>query len=366
MTDQPGSESPAAATSSRSVPKKGTRSRARRGCLAVLALLAVLLLVAALVVWWSLYRVENPTASGKQVLLQIQKGETMSQIASDLAKRGVVANANMFRVQARLDGADSRLKPGTYDLETGMDYTSVIDALTIGSPVTYVNVTVPEGWTIPQIADRLEKEAGIPAEEFVMAARTGRGHYNYPFLESDEDKSLEGYLFPKTYRIREGSTAEEVVRLMLQQFGRETAGIDMRYAESRNLTFHDVVTIASMIEREAKVQRDRPLVGSVIYNRLRRGMLLEIDATVQYVVGYKPRLLYRDLRVESPYNTYLHAGLPPGPIANPGLASIRAAAHPAETDYYFYVLTHRDGRHSFAATEAEFQRLKARARMGLR
>jgi UPF0755 protein len=163
-----------------------------------------------------------------------------------------------------------------------------------------------------------------------------------------------------------GSSARQVVEMMLTQFGRETAGLDLSVSRERGLTPHDVVTMASMIEREARVPAERPVIASVIYNRLTRGMLLEIDATVLYVVGNKTRLLYRDLRVDSPYNTYVTPGLPPGPIASPGLASLEAACRPAETGYFFYVRTGKGGSHTFTRTKVEFLAAKAQAKKGLR
>jgi UPF0755 protein len=269
-------------------------------------------------------------------------------------------------VQSRIDESDGQLKPGVYDLKTGMDYKSAIDVLSMGPPISYMTLAIPEGLTLAQIAKRVQEATGIPAKEFETAARTQRSHYEYPFLSSNPTKSLEGYLFPKTYRVREGATTDQIIDIMLKQFGRETAALDISYASDRGLTFHDVVTIASMVEREAKTSKDRPLVASVIYNRLKRGMRLEIDATVQYLLGNKPRLLYSDLHIDSPYNTYRRKGLPPGPIASPGLAALTAAAGPKHTDYYFYVLTSRDGSHSFASNESEFLRLKRQAKQGLR
>jgi UPF0755 protein len=253
-----------------------------------------------------------------------------------------------------------------YDLQTGMPYRDVVDRLRTGPPVADYTLTIPEGWTIAQIAKRVEEKSGIPASEFEQLAGTGATQFPYAFLADNKTGSLQGYLFPKTYRVKVGSGAVAIMDIMLSQFEKETAGLDLSLARSRDLDMHDVVTIASIIEREARVEKDRPLIASVIYNRLSKGMLLEICATVQFVVGNKPRLLYKDLQVKSPYNTYLNKGLPPGPIASPGLASLTAAVAPAETGYLFYVLTHKDGSHSFSTTVAEHNRYKAQAAKGLK
>lgn len=327
---------------------------------------AVVLGGATLGVWSFLFAPTVTAAPGQPVQVEIPKGAGSAEIAELLANSGVVANPNMFRLKLRTSGRGGSLKAGVYDLTTGLDYDAVIAQLHEGPPIHYTTLTIPEGYTVEQIAARVEEKTGIPSADFLPLAKSGAKEFDYPFLRNLPSDSLEGYLFPKTYRVKVGSTARDVVDLMLRQFAMETDGLDLSYAAERGLTKHDVVTIASMIERETKVQKDRPLVSSVIYNRLSKGMLLEIDATVQYVVGNKARLLYRDLEVDSPYNTYRYRGLPPGPIASPGLASLEAATDPAQTGFLFYVLTHKDGSHSFAATNAEFLALKAEAKKGLK
>jgi UPF0755 protein len=317
-------------------------------------------------VWSFLFAPTVPAPRGQAVQIDIPKGTGSSEIADLLANAGVIANPNMLRLKLRLSPTSGTLKAGVYDLTTGLDYDAVIAQLRQGPPIQYVTVTIPEGYTLEQIALRVEEKTGIASAEFLSLAKTGAKRFQYSFLTGAGGESLEGYLFPKTYRVKVGSNARDVIDLMLRQFAKETSGLDLTYPASRNLSLQDVVTIASMIERETRVQSDRPLVSSVIYNRLAKGMLLEIDATVQYVVGNKPRLLYSDLRVDSPYNTYRNRGLPPGPIASPGLASLEAAAAPAQTGYLFYVLTGKDGTHSFAATNAEFLKLKAEAKKGLK
>ncbi|MDO8987466.1 MAG: endolytic transglycosylase MltG, partial [Coriobacteriia bacterium] len=196
-------------------------------------------------------------------------------------------------------------------------------------------------------------------------AKTGAAQFapDHPYLSGAYAGSLEGYLFPKTYRFKAGTTATEAIEAMLDQFDVEFQRVDMTFPESRGISVHEVVVLASMIEREVKIDTERELVSSVIYNRLGRGMLLEIDATIEYVLpGNRFRLRNSDLALDSPYNTYRYEGLPPGAISNPGSASLMAAARPAQTDYLYYVLTSKDGSHTFCKTQDEFFVAKAKSK----
>ena len=278
-------------------------------------------------------------------------------------RRGQREHVQRTSASSRSGGS---LKPGVYDLKTGSDYDDVINALQKGPTVVYYTLAIPEGWTIDRIAARVEQKTGVSAAEFSRLARSGAKEFDFPFLADNPTDSLEGYLFPKTYQVRKGTSAHDIIQMMLTQYGREISTVDYAYARSRNLTEHDVLTIASIIEREASLAKDRPLVASVIYNRLRMKMRLQLDSTVMYVIGNRAKLFVKDLKVESPYNTYLHAGLPPGPIASPGLASIRAAAQPAKTGYLYYIMDHKDGSQSFTTTYAEFLVLKTQAKKGLK
>jgi UPF0755 protein len=334
--------------------------------LSALLLLLAMLVAAGAVAWWTLYRAESSVAPGRSVQVEIPKGASSADVAMLLATPGVVANPNMFTLRSRLLGAGGDLKPGVYELKTGSDYDGVIRALQAGPKITYFTVAIPEGWTIDRIAARVEDKTGVSAAEFSRLAKQDAREFDFPFLADNHTGSLEGYLFPKTYRVREGTSAADIIHMMLKQYGKEIVAVDYSYARSRNLTPHEVLTIASIIEREASVAKDRPLVASVIYNRLRAKMRLQLDSTVMYVIGNREKLFLRDLKVVSPYNTYLHAGLPPGPIASPGLASIQAAARPATSKYVYYIMDHKDGSQSFTATYAEFLRLKAQAKKGLK
>jgi UPF0755 protein len=279
-----------------------------------------------------------------------------------LAAAGVVDNALMFRYQARQSGLDSSLKPGEYDLATGMPYDLVLEKLSAGPPIVTVNVTIPEGFTARQVAERFAAKAGVSGDELLALVTTGASEFaaTHPYLEGAYNGSLEGFLFPATYTVKPGVTAREVVEMMLDHFDEQTTGLDLTYAQSRGLDLVDVVVIASILEREAQLPEEFPLVSSVIYNRLAKPMRLQLCATVLYTMpAGTTSLTNADLENESPYNTYLHDGLPIGPISNPGMAALQAAAAPAQTEYYYYVLTGTDGSQTFTKTYDEFLKAKA-------
>ncbi len=343
--------------------------RKREVSITAAAVVLVLVLLSA-GAWYVLLRNESGLPSGAEVQVVIPPRTGSAAIAQMLAEEGVVPNALGFRLRARLAGDDSSLKAGTYDMVTGMSYEEAVSRLKKGAEPALSVVAIPEGWTIDQIAARVEAWTGVSAKGFVTAAKIRAQDSwlvaKYPFLKYNKTTSLEGYLFPKTYQVKAGASARDIIEMMVAQYGKEIASLDLSVPTSRGLDPHQVVMMASMIEREARVPSERPVIASVIYNRLSRGMLLEIDATVLYVVGNKTNLLYRDLRVDSPYNTYVVHGLPPGPIASPGLASLQAACAPADTGYCFYVRTGKDGSHTFTQTKVEFLAAKAQAKKGLK
>lgn len=342
----------------------GSRKRSVR-TLVILVIVVLLACVPAYAVWRVFFASEVEVEPGKPAKVEVSKGATTGEIAGSLAEKGVIENAAMFTLRARIQGIDGQLRPGVYYLSTGMDYDALVERLLEGPPIYYTTVTIPEGFTLEKIAERLEAEARIPASEFLPLAQTGAAQFtgDHPYLASAYEGSLEGYLFPKTYEIANTATAADVIEMMLDQFDREIEQVDLTWATSNGFDLHDIVTVASMVEREARLSEERPLMASVTYNRLAIGMHLEIDATIEYVIKKnRPRLLNSDLRVESPYNTYKYAGLPPGPIASPGLASLQAAAAPAQTQFIYYVLTGEDGSHTFCVTLEEFLIAKEKSR----
>ena len=343
----------------------GKRRRTRKALVVASAVLGVVLLGLVVVLGWIALGGGSDGTAGSAVQLEIKPGTGTQAIARQLESSGVIDSAAWFRVMARITGADSRLKPGVYDLATGMSESSALKQLQAGPPIEYVTVTIPEGFVIEQIAERFAEQAGTPKEEFVSLAKHGATQFTaaHPYLAQAYKGSLEGYLFPKTYRVRAGSSARQVIEMMLDQFDREIAQVDVEQAEKNGLTLNQLVTIASMIERESRLDSERPLISSVIMNRLRTDSYLKIDATIAYVLGTnKFRLTYADTKIDSPYNTYTRKGLPPGPISNPGLESLKAAAAPPQTQLLYYVLTGKDGSHTFTTNLADFLEAKKKSK----
>jgi UPF0755 protein len=323
-------------------------------------LLAVVALVAAAAAWVliSLYQPFKGDGGGT-VAITIPRGAGVGEIADLLEERGVISSGFWFEARTTLAGARSDLKPGIYNLRRDMSYDAAIDALSEGPPRDLINVTFPEGIALREIAPRV-RQVGVRGD-YVRASR--RSSVLDPRrYGATGARDLEGFLFPATYQLRRGASARSLVDKQLTAFRREFAKVDLRAARRVNLTAYDVLIIASLVEREAQLDKERPLVASVIYNRLRAGMNLGIDATVRYAANNWTKPVTRSqLASPSPYNTYNHPGLPPGPIGNPGLASIQAAARPARTRYLYYVVKPGTcGEHVFAETAAEHDRNVAR------
>ncbi len=300
-----------------------------------------------------------PSKGNTPVYVRIEEGESLASIAGKLKENRVITSSTIFRFLAWLEGMGERIKAGEYLLYPGSHYGEVFSILTRG-PEIIARVTIPEGFTVKQISRRIGQQTSITEEEFDRAAT--QGDYGLDILPLEQKHNLEGFLFPKTYDLYQGTTAEELISSMIDQFKQETS--DLEWGEARNLGVspYQVVIIASLIEREVVLDEERPLVAAVIYNRLRVNMLLQIDATVQYALPeWKEVLTYDDLKTPSPYNTYLHKGLPPAPICNPGRESIDAALHPAQVNYLYYVATGEGQRHFFTADYNEFLRAKNEA-----
>jgi UPF0755 protein len=330
------------------------KSQKRNGygkTLTALAAAAVLLIVViGIVFMWP--------ESHQKVTVTIKPGSSSGEIAAVLAGNGVVNNSFLFKLYISRQKAQDKLQAGDYELETGMSFSEALTALLKGPAVKLYTVTTPEGLTVEQTAGTIAAKCPIKKADFMAA--NDKSKYKFNFLNEISGDSLEGYLFPKTYTIRQKTTAEELTRTMLKQFQEETSVLDMSLATKRGLTLYQIVIIASIIEKEVKIPGERALVAAVIYNRLDQGMYLQMCATVEYALPeHKESLSYQDLEVESPYNTYKYPGLPPGPICSPGLASMQAALNPAPVDYLYYVLTGDDGSHSFTNNYAEFEKIKA-------
>ena len=315
----------------------------------------------ALVLLWLLFSLFQPfKGDGEGVVrVQIPTGATVSEIGDVLEQNDVIASAFFFRARVTLGGSRGDLKPGSYKLKRDMSYGAAIDALSEGPPKDIVTVTIPEGRSRAEIAPIVEA-AGLDGNYRRASVRSPA--LNLRRYKAASAESLEGFLFPATYELKRTASARDLVTKQVEAFKTQFASVDLRRAEKKNLTPYDVLIIASMVEREAGVAKDRPLIASVIYNRLKAGIPLGIDATIRYALGnWTQPLKQSELASPSPYNTRTNANLPPGPIGNPGLESIEAAANPAKTDYLFFVVKPcGEGEHAFSETDAEFQRDVAR------
>jgi UPF0755 protein len=338
------------------VERRLRKRRRRRGVLVMGLLLALVGAVVFQALQWSAAREEKPPPPGRPVTITISNGQSSVEIGRALREAGVVDSVNRFRDVASERGLDSLLKPGTYRLTTGMSIDAVLDILAKG-PSTGIPLTIPEGWTVAQIAAKLATTGHFSRTEVDKALESKDLIVNY---RPKGVTSLEGLLFPDTYGIEPNDTPQSVLQAMLTQLEVVLSRYQLSAAPG-HLDTYQLLTVASMIEREAKVDADRPKIAAVIYNRLAAGKKLEVDATVQYAVGHS-HLTLKDLASRSPYNTYLHTGLPPTPIASPGEAAIHAALQPADGDWLYYVLASKDGEHAFTRSYAEFQRLKAEAK----
>ncbi len=323
-----------------------------RWIIAVFVLAAILAILA--VVGFVYY--QNSRTS-ETVKVSIKPGATTEDISGLLAKNDVIDNAFLFRLYVKRNKADEKLQAGEYHLETNMSYKQALDKLVKGPFMKYYRVVFPEGLTVEEIAETVDSKTPISKEDFIAAAVKSK--HDQPFLSGIRTESLEGYLFPKTYTVTEKTTASDFVDLMLWQFQKETNVLDFSFAKNRGLDVYQIITIASMIEKEVQLDEERPRVSSVIYNRLDQEMLLQMCSTVQYVLPVrKKELTYSDLEIDSPYNTYKYTGIPPGPIANPGIDAIKAALDPVKADYLYFVLTGEDGSHTFTSSYEEFEKIK--------
>ena len=287
-------------------------------------------------------------SEGAPVRVVVPRGASVRAVADSLAARGVVRSATLFRAYVAWSSHERAIKPGTYQLRPGASYGALLQALVEGRGIVRV-MTVVEGWELRQIVPQLARVLGVPRDSVEAAVRDTalRARLDVP------TPTLEGYLYPATYTFQEGTSARAAVREMVGGFERAWRPEWNPRLQTLALSRHDVVTLASIVEREAVKPEERPVIAAVYYNRLKKGMRLEADPTIQYALGrHTARVLYRDLEIDSPYNTYRRSGLPPGPIGSPGAPSIAAATQPANVPYLFFV-AHPDGHHEFRTTYAE-------------
>lgn len=295
--------------------------------------------------------------SGQQeyIYLFIENGMTPRQIANALQQNNIIRNPSHFLIATRLTGLSTSLKAGHYSFSNEKNTWQLLQKLSRGE-VTYTRVTIPEGMRATQIASILREELHIDSTMFV----------SYVFnpelareLEIDA-RSLEGYLFPDTYYFNQNASELQMIEQMVQQFKTVYTQDFHKQANALDMTMHEIVTLASIIEGEAVIDEERPIISALYHKRLDRGMRLQADPTIQYIIKNGPRrLLNTDLEIDSPYNTYIYAGLPPGPVNNPGEACIRAALYPADVNY-LYMVANGDGSHTFSTNMDSHLKAKAR------
>lgn len=319
-------------------------STSKRGKVIGLFLLAVFLIFAL-----SLCYLGSAAGSGEKVTIKIDPQSSTSEIAAKLADQGLIHSVGYFKLYAHFTGADRSLKAGKYSFAGTESLAEIIKELQKGTPETF-SFTIPEGYKLEEIINLLDSKEIVPREEFLSALK--KNDFSFPYLNelSEGETKFEGFLFPDTYNVAAGMKANEVIQMMLDRFSEVYTPEFQQRARELDMSTNQVITLASIIEREAKKPQERPLISAVFHNRLNIGMALQSCATIQYAIGEnKPVLYYTDLQIESPYNTYKNTGLPPGPISAPGRESIKAALYPAEVSYLYFVAK-PDGSHAFSNT----------------
>ena len=279
-----------------------------------------------------------PSYSLEKVEIVVKPGMRARDVANILQDKKLIPNAYIFRVFLKIMGKDRNIEAGKYIFSEDMSLKKVIDVLVNGKP-TLESILIPEGFTSREVAEILKNKAVIKDKK--------------EFLKIAKEKQVEGYLFPDTYYMPEGYGVEKAIEMMEKRFREKMPKDFKERCRKLGLTESEVIILASLVEKEAKIDEDRPKIASVFLNRLKKGMKLESCATIQYILGTpKPNLTYKDLKIKSPYNTYLNKGLPPSPICNPGISSINAVLNPKKTDYFYFVLG-KNGKHIFAKTYKE-------------
>lgn len=297
---------------------------------------------------------ENP--SEKRVT--VPNGASSQQIGKIMADQGLIQSGLAFRIYVKSKGLEDKLQAGEYVFNTGQSTQEIARKIARGETLD-ISFTIPEGYTLKQIADKLEESGFIDKTRFMDLA--ANEDFDYDFIKGlpKGPNRLEGYLYPDTYKVTTKTNEKQILQMMLARFQREITPEFREKLAKQGITLHQAVILASIVEREAKKDDERPKVAAVFLNRIKKGWKLESCATVQYALGTnKTRLLTKDLQVESPYNTYLNKGLPTGPIASPGKPSLQAVANPAKNDYMFFVV-YEDGKHVFSRTLIEHNRAKA-------
>ena len=289
--------------------------------------------------------------AGENIYMVVKPGTTASEISDRLMQLGVIDSRLRFWWLMKLQGDASKFKTGTYAFAPHMDEQAVLDKLVAGD-TTVVKFTIPEGFGIKEIAKRLADEGLVDEQEFLAEAKDF-APYDYMKKRPNVRYAAEGYLFPDTYVIHSDVSAEGIMKMMAEDFDTRLTPALRQQAAAKGLSIHDLITLASLVEKEARYDEDRPIIAQVFFKRLQMGMPLQSDTTLQYLMaGPKEDVSIADTKIDSPYNTYQHEGLPPGPIASPGMKSILAVLNPANTDYLYFVAD-RQGHNHYSQTYDE-------------
>lgn len=321
--------------------------------LTVVVLLVASVMIAG-IVWYSAQLEPVSPFDSQMVTVKVQSGMTTGDIADLLTERGLIRNRNAFLFAARRAGLDKSLQAGEYALSRSMSVSRMIEIMSTGRTI-YSQFTVPEGFTVEQMATMLE-EKGLASQKRFLALAKDYSPFEMKTDRPDVKYRAEGFLFPDTYQINRGASEEQILKMMADEFLRHFSPELQKKAILIGISPYEAVVLASLIEREARLAAERPLVARVFLNRIKLGMPLQSCATIQYILGYpKEDLTIADTQLPSAYNTYLHPGMPPGPVASPGLASILAALNPAEGDWLYFVVDGKTGGHRFSRTLEEHE-----------
>jgi UPF0755 protein len=327
----------------------------RKSRFVVIVVVIIFLFFSAFIYYQSLFQPVTTKSDVVEKIIYIPNGYSTSQIAKLLKENNLIRNERFFIWRAKVLGADGKLQAGKYLLSPNMTTDQIIKKIFAGkAQIDTVKVTIPEGYTLKDIATKLSRLGLVNKDKFLEIAQNDT--FDYDFLKDvpkDRPNRLEGYLFPDTYFIHVNADEKEIINIMLKRFQEVYNSTIKNNAKNVGMTPDQIVIIASIVEKEAAIDSDRPMIAGVIYNRLKKNMKLQLCPTVVYALGiHKDVLSYKDLQVDSPYNTYQHYGLPIGPICNPGLKSIEAALLPTKHDFYYYVAK-KDGSHIFSITYEE-------------
>jgi len=316
--------------------------------------LIIFVFILSLLLFLTIYWDSPVNRSGEVQTFTVKFGDTAGVVGMRLQQQNLIHSAFFFRILTYMQGKENKIQAGEYSLSPSMG-TQKILSLLVSSIVreTAMRITIPEGFTAREIAERMDDAGLCSYSEWMRIVSESK---SYPVnLHSNEMISLEGFLFPDTYFFQRGRPCEKYIQTMVDRFFEIFTDEDINEANRQGFTLNGIVTLASLVEKEARLAEEREVIAGVLRNRLARDMFLQCDATVQYALPQrKKRLLYEDLEIESPYNTYLHKGLPPGPICNPGEDSLYAALHPADVPYLYYV-ARNDGSHIFSVDSAAHQ-----------